>query len=157
MDGTHAAGDLLAMTRPSTSPLPPNAIAESVLQIGRVAESLGYAGGLKPSQWTALRFFATAVPQQRTVSGLAEFHATTRGAASQMVEVLVGKGLLTRQLQARDRRVVLLSPTPLALNLLAADPMNELTNLIDGLGQDEQYVLADLLGRILKGMLQKRK
>jgi DNA-binding MarR family transcriptional regulator len=135
----------------------PHAIAEVLLHIGHIADSMGYTQGLKPSQWTALRYFVMANPSQRTVSAFADFHATTRGAASQMVDVLVGKGLLTRQPQEKDRRVTLLIPTPRATELLADDPLNELTAVIAGLGGEEQYGLADLLSRVLRGILQKRR
>ncbi|NYZ14023.1 winged helix-turn-helix transcriptional regulator [Azospirillum sp. RWY-5-1] len=133
------------------------AIAEVMMHIGHIADSLGYTQGMKPSQWTALRFFARANPSQRTVSAFADFHATTRGAASQMVEVLVGKGLLVRVPVPQDRRVVQLHPTPKAVDLLKHDPMLEFAGVIAGLPEDEQYRLADTLARILRGLLVKRQ
>ena len=127
------------------------------MHIGHIADSLGYTQGLKPSQWTALRYFARANPSQRTVSAFADFHATTRGAASQMVEVLVTKNLLTRVPVPEDRRVVQLHPTPKALELLEHDPLKEFAGVIASLPGDEQFQLADLLSRVLRGLLVKRQ
>lgn len=127
------------------------------MHIGHIADSLGYTQGLKPSQWTALRYFARANPSQRTVSAFADFHATTRGAASQMVEVLVTKSLLTRVPVPEDRRVVQLHPTDKALELLEHDPLKEFAGIIATLPGDEQFQLADLLSRVLRGLLNKRQ
>lgn len=127
------------------------------MHIGHLADSMGYTQGLKPSQWTALRYFARANPSQRTVSAFAEFHATTRGAASQMVEVLVTKSLLTRVPVPEDRRVIQLHPTPKALELLESDPLKEFAGVIAALSGPEQLQMADLLSRVLRGLLVKRQ
>lgn len=133
------------------------AVAEVMLHIGHVADSMGYSHGLKPSQWTALRYFASANPSQRTVSSFADFHATTRGAASQTVEVLVGKGLLTRAPVPEDRRVIHLHPTPQALDLLQHDPLKEFASVIAGLPDGDRFTLADALSRVLRGLLEVRQ
>lgn len=135
----------------------PQAIAEVMMHIGHIADSLGYTQGLKPSQWTALRYFAGANPSQRTVSAFADFHATTRGAASQMVEVLVGKGLLLRAPVPEDRRVTLLHPTAKALDLLRLDPLGDFAGIIADLPPTEQYQLAETLTTLLRGLLAKRQ
>jgi len=135
----------------------PQAIAEVMMHIGHIADSLGYTQGLKPSQWTALRYFAGANPSQRTVSAFADFHATTRGAASQMVEVLVGKALLVRVPVPEDRRVTQLHPTPRALELLRLDPLGEFADIIAELPSGDQYHLAETLTTLLRGLLAKRQ
>ncbi|PWC37510.1 MarR family transcriptional regulator [Azospirillum sp. TSO35-2] len=135
----------------------PSAIADVMLQIAHIADSLGYTHGLKPSQWTALRYFASANNSQRTVSAFADFHATTRGAASQMVEVLVGKELLVRVPVPEDRRVTQLHPTPKALELLRHDPLNGFADVIADLPADDQYRLAETLTTLLRGLLEKRQ
>jgi DNA-binding MarR family transcriptional regulator len=135
----------------------PQAIADVMLQIAHIADSLGYTHGLKPSQWTALRYFAGANNSQRTVSAFADFHATTRGAASQMVEVLVGKELLVRVPVPEDRRVTQLHPTPKALELLRHDPLNDFAGVIGTLPAEDQYRLAETLTSLLRGLLEKRQ
>lgn len=143
------------MSKPT--PTSAAAIAEVMLHIGHIADSFSYTHGLKPSQWTALRYFARANPSQRTVSAFADFHATTRGAASQMVEVLVGKGLLVRMPVPEDRRVVHLHPTPHALELLASDPLNAFAAVVAALPEEERFRLAESLAIILRGLLEKRQ
>ncbi len=136
---------------------PAQAIAEVMLHIGHIADSMGYSHGLKPSQWTALRYFASANPSQRTVSSFADFHATTRGAASQTVEVLVSKGLLTRMPVPEDRRVIHLHPTQQALDLLQHDPLKDFAAVIAGLPDEERFSLADALTQVLRGLLESRQ
>lgn len=127
------------------------------MHIGHIADSLGYTDGLKPSQWTALRYFAKANPSQRTVSAFAEFHATTRGAASQMVEVLVNKDLLLRVAVPEDRRVVQLHVTDAASVLLENDPLKRFAHVIASLPGEDQFQMADLLSRVLRGLLEVRQ
>lgn len=141
----------------SSSFAPAQAIAEVMLHIGHIADSMGYSHGLKPSQWTALRYFASANPSQRTVSSFADFHATTRGAASQTVEVLVSKGLLTRMPVPEDRRVIHLHPTQQALDLLQHDPLKDFAAVIAGLPDEERFSLADALTQVLRGLLESRQ
>lgn len=128
------------------------AVAATLLRIAGLAQSKGYAEGLKPSQWTALRYFASASTAQRTVSAFAAHQGSTRGAASQMVEILVGKGLLARSPSPEDRRVVRLEPTRAAEQLLARDPLAFLVCAVDELLKEEQRWLAAVLERLLKNM-----
>jgi len=100
-----------------------NELAELVLQIGRAAYANQSASGLTQAQWVALRYFARANRFSRTVSGFAEFHATTRGTASQTIKSLVRHGYLTRQPSERDGRSVQFDLTPTARRKLAHDPL----------------------------------
>ena len=72
----------------------PRTIAELVVQLGRITHGHGYTEGLTPAQWSALRYLSRANRFSRTVSAFAEFHATTRGTASQTVKCLVAQGYL---------------------------------------------------------------
>lgn len=141
----------------ASSSASPQGIAEIMMHIGHLADSLGYTHGLKPSQWTALRYFAGATSAQRTVSAFADFHATTRGAASQMVEVLVNKELLVRVPVPEDRRVMQLHPTAKAQELLRHDPLKEFAGVIADLPTADQCHLAETLSELLRGLLAKRQ
>ena len=70
------------------------AIADMILHLGRASQD--YEAGLSPAQWTALRYLARANRFSRTVSAFAEFHATTRGTASQTVKGLVARGFVKK-------------------------------------------------------------
>lgn len=128
------------------------AVASMLLHIAGLAQSKGYTDGLKPSQWTALRYFAGAEREQRTVSAFAAHQGTTRGAASQMVEVLVGKELLARSATPEDRRIIRLEPTPKAVELLERDPLLFFARAIKALPSDDQSRLAVVLARLLREM-----
>jgi DNA-binding MarR family transcriptional regulator len=141
----------------ASSSASPQGIAEVMMHIGHLADSLGYTHGLKPSQWTALRYFAGTTSGQRTVSAFADFHATTRGAASQMVEVLVNKELLVRVPVPEDRRVMQLHPTTKAQELLRHDPLKEFASVIADLPTADQCQLAETLSELLRGLLAKRQ
>jgi len=86
-------------------------VAELVVQLGRIAHGYGYTEGLTPAQWSALRYLSRANRFSRTVSAFAEFHATTRGTASQTVKCLVARGYLSRTRSPRDGRSARLQVT----------------------------------------------
>ena len=96
-------------------------VAELIARIGRTAYGDGFIEGLTPAQWTALRYFSRANRFSRTVSAFAEFHATTRGTASQTVKGLVKNGFLTRRRSERDRRSVHFDLMEKSLVLLQRD------------------------------------
>ena len=66
--------------------------AELLLLMGRLVQAEGYRGELGPAQWMALRFFAGANQFSRDPSAFAEFQATNRGTASQVIKVLEAGG-----------------------------------------------------------------
>ena len=76
--------------------------AEVMAQILRLANGAAFAGGLNPAQWSALRYLADAVPEARTVTAFAHYHATTSGTASQTVAALVRKGLVAGEQAAQS-------------------------------------------------------
>ena len=69
------------------------AIAEQVLQLGRMASAEALAEGLTPVQWAGLRYFARANRFSRTPSAFAAFHGTTRGTASQTIKNLEARAI----------------------------------------------------------------
>ena len=98
------------------------ATAELVLRLSRAALGEGFVEALTSAQWMALRFFARANRFSRTVSAFAEFHATTRGTASQTVKGLVDQGFLTRTTSDTDGRSARVDLTDKARAILARDP-----------------------------------
>ena len=100
--------------------------AELLVQLGYAVVGAGYPHGLTPTQWAALRFLSRANRFSRTVSAFAEFHATTRGTASQTVQRLVDRGFLRKMRSAVDGRSIRLDLTQKARDTLADDPLNDL-------------------------------
>ena len=125
------------------------AVAELVAQLGRMAYGDGFVDGLTPAQWPALRYFSRANRFSRTVSAFADFHATTRGTASQTVKSLVRNGYLTRERSEKDRRSVRLDLTDTSAALLSHDPFEGLVAAAGELSNTARRVTSRGLEKML--------
>ena len=132
------------------------AVAELVAQLSRIAYGDGFTEGLTPAQWTALRYFARANRFSRTVSAFAEFHATTRGTASQTVKSLVNNGYLTRRRSDRDRRSVSFELTETSRALLARDPFERLVAAAAELSNTSRQATCRGLDRMLRVLAEEQ-
>lgn len=126
----------------------PDRIAELLVHVGRAACSEDRGSSLTAAQWTCLRFFARANGSTRTPSGFANFQATTRGTASQIIKTLENRGLITRQRSDHDRRSVRLDLTEMGRATLLEDPLNDLINVIGQLQYDERDRFLQTLSRM---------
>ncbi len=131
-------------------------VAELVAQLGRIAHGEGLASGLTPAQWTVLRYFARANRYSRTVSAFAEFHATTRGTASQTIKSLVNRGYLVRKRSKRDGRSARLGLTGKGTAMLADDPFEALVRAARSLSPTARISLRGTLERMLGHVVQER-
>ena len=135
---------------PAQRPSSEVSVAELVTQLGRYAYGETSAGaGLTSAQWTALRYFSRANRFSRTVSAFAEFHATTRGTASQTVKSLVKARYLKRTPSPSDRRSTRLDVTPKAVGILTDDPFHRLTRAADSLSATARRTVTRALDRML--------
>ena len=123
--------------------------AELLLLMGRLVQAEGYRGELSPAQWMALRFFSRANQFSRNPSAFAEFQATTRGTASQVIKVLEAGGYLIRQRSAADGRSVGLRLTDKGKEAIARDPFEALVRAVDSLDPEEQTAMHGALRRVL--------
>ena len=123
--------------------------AELLLLAGRLVQAEGYRGELSPAQWMALRFFARANQFSRNPSAFAEFQATTRGTASQVIKVLESGGYLVRQRSEADGRSVALRLTDKGKEAIARDPFEALVRAVDSLDPEEQTAMHEALRRVL--------
>lgn len=126
-----------------------NEFAELILQISRVAYADQASSGLTQAQWIALRYFARANRFSRTVSAFAEFHATTRGTASQTIKSLVRRGYLTRRPSERDGRSVLFDLTATANRRLEGDPLRFVVRAAATLGDGQRRAAVESLRAVL--------
>ena len=133
------------------------AITELVVQLGRIAHGDSYTEGLTPAQWSALRYLSRANRFSRTVSAFAEFHATTRGTASQTVKGLVARGYLSRTRSRRDGRSALLEVTDNARAILSRDPCEALVGAANALPAGARGHLVTGLQRLLGHLVQGRR
>lgn len=131
-------------------------VAELALQVGRAVYGESSAAGLTPAQWMALRFFARANRFSRTISAFADFHATTRGTASQTVKSLVARGFLTRTRSARDGRSATFDLTARGRRTLAADPFEAVVRAALQLSPAQRDRTASGLRGILRELAVER-
>ena len=128
-----------------------------ITRLGRLAHGQGFVCGLTTAQWTALRYFARANRFSRTLSAFAEYHATTRGTASQTVKSLVAQGLLTRTRSKSVGRSARFDLTERGHVVYGHDPFKDLVRAIAELPQGLQVKLQAGLERVTGRMAHKRQ
>lgn len=106
-------------------------LADLIFQLGRATHD--YVEGLSPAQWSVLRYLQRANHASRTVSAFAEYHATTRGTASQTVKSLVNEGYVRKTRSPEDGRSSVLDLTPTGLEMLRHDPCTSLVRAAEEL------------------------
>lgn len=138
-------------------------LADLVVHLARLAQSPGRYGPacdaaqtLTAAQWTALRYFARANRFSRTPSAFSEFHATTRGTASQTVKSLVALGLLSRQTHATDGRSAVMEVTRAGYEALRHDPMAAMGDILDNLAPVDRKHLAETLAHAMADLARRR-
>jgi len=131
-------------------------LAELLVQLGRAAYADCAADDLTPAQWTALRFFSRANRFSRTVSAFAEFHATTRGTASQTVRSLVDRDLLARRRSERDGRSIIFQLTGSGRSRLGRDPLLALVRAVEKLEPASSRSIGNELARLRDWLAQER-
>jgi DNA-binding MarR family transcriptional regulator len=112
---------------------------------------------MHPGQWAALRYFARANREARTVAGLARFLGITAGPASRAVSALVRKGLVSDQQDSADRRIRRIQVTPAGEELLQSDPLMDAARILETLQPDEQRVLGECLAALQTRMGERSK
>ena len=124
-------------------------LAELVLQLSRAAYAECTVGGPTQAQWQALRFFARANRFSRNVTGFAEFHATTRGTASQTVKSLVERGYLERIRSEKDGRSTRFDLTASARKLLEDDPLEGVVRSVRKLSAEHTVQTVSCLKEVM--------
>lgn len=127
-------------------------LSELFERISAMSFGQGFSAGLRPTQWAALRYFLNAPQEDCTVGKFAEFHLTTPGAASQTIETLVRRGMLSRMNGSRDRRSHFLEVTAFGLDALRSDPMRRLSGALQQLDSSMQESLKSLLLGVMQRM-----
>ena len=132
-------------------------IAALIERASRLIHSIGYAEGLYPAQWTALRFFSEAPPSARTTAGLARFQGMSVGPVARTVRVLVAKGLLARVTNPASRRADLITVTVGGQGFLKRDPRVAIAALIEGIPGKERIALATMLEALIPSLYSQRE
>ena len=132
------------------------AAADLVLRLSRAALGEGFVEKLTSAQWMGLRYFSRANRFSRTVSAFAEFHATTRGTASQTVKGLIKQGYLVRIPSDTDGRSARVDLTDNAEAILARDPFEAVVDAAEALPGRLRGQLVILLERMLSHVARQR-
>ena len=130
--------------RPTTSDSV-SCIATLVDRLCRMTRGLQHARGIKPAQWSALRYLAHANHHSRSPGALADFLGSTRGTVSQTVISLERKNLIARAPSPHDGRSTNLTLTPEGRALVAQDPLSRLDGALAKLPPSTRNALADTL------------
>ncbi len=132
-------------------------IAALVERASRLIHSIGYAEGLYPAQWTALRFFSEAPPSARTTAGLARFQGMSLGPVARTVRTLVEKGLLARAANPSSRRADLIAVTSGGQTLLKRDPRAAVAGAVECMPLEQREALASAMESLLHGLLAAQR
>lgn len=123
-------------------------LAALLMHVGRAAYAAERSGGLSPAQWMCLRYFSQANRFSRTVSGFADFHATSRGTASLTIAGLVRRGLLRRHPSVLDGRSQRIDVTEKAQTILAGS-VHPLVKALDHLPRAQRALLSTTVDRLI--------
>ena len=124
------------------------AIAELIEQLSRTTANSSFVSGLNPAQWAALRYIARANEAVRNVGAFAQHHMITPSSASQTIQALVRKGLISKK-PGEDRRSRYLALTIQGERMLKEDPINKLASAIVRLSGEQLSDLASILAAIM--------
>lgn len=129
--------------------LQPAVVGALLRYLVRVGESNIAQDQVTPLQWIALNYFALANPASRTVSGFAAYNATSKGTASQVVNGLQRRGLVSKGRSSADGRSTRITVTEAGERALRNHPENRLNEAIGHLSAEDQTALQ----RIVSGLL----
>ena len=122
----------------------------------RSIHSVGYAEGLYPAQWTALRYLDRETGELPTASGLARFQGLAIGPVSRTVRTLLQKGLIRKKDEQPGGRAEHLELTQAGRSVLRRDPMRPLLETMEELDADERRLLAGVLEKVVKILMRQR-
>jgi len=131
-------------------------VAELVVQLSRMTYGGPFVNGLTPAQWTALRYFSRANRFSRTTSAFAEFHATTRGTASQTIKSLTQSSYLTRKRSMTDGRSAYFDLTHKSKKMLSDNPFETLVAAASVLSDSEYRTVTRSLESMLRMLAQQQ-
>lgn len=125
-------------------------VADLLEQVTRQIQAAGFVDGLKPAQWSVLRFIEKAPQDQRTITHFAAYHAVSKSSASQTTRLLIRKGLLKYQASTEDKRVRYLSLSAKGSSLLRSDPLDLIGKALKKFSDRDLSASAKFLSALLE-------
>lgn len=140
-------------------PSPTREIHDLIERLGNLVRAdvraTSHTYGVRPVQLEALSFLTQCNRYSDTPQAVAEFLGLTKGTVSQTLKVLEEKGMLRKQGDARDKRLVHLKPTAKGRRLVErAVPAVLLLQGVNTLPEPESQAMAAAL-RVLLQSVQK--
>jgi DNA-binding MarR family transcriptional regulator len=115
----------------------------------------GIGSGLQPIHLEALHYLSRCNRYSNTPIAVAEFLGLTKGTVSQTLGVLEANGLIEKQTDTRDRRVVHLNLTPLGEQVIAESiPPQVIRSAMTALSPSEDEAVIEALRLILRRLQQ---
>ena len=141
---------------PAIPPATPSSDVILIERLARILQNDAHVGGLKPTQWEALRYLARANRFSRGPSALTAYLGMTKGTVSQTLNALERKLLIKKTPSGEDKRVVDLEVTPAGIALLKQDPFVAFEKALSGISKSDRGVLKRALEGIVLQMLTAR-
>lgn len=141
----------------SNGPVAMRPLAELFEQVARIVHGACHRDGMGPAQWTALRYFARADENARTVAGLMRFQNMALSPVARTVRLLVERGLLARHPNPRDRRADIIVVTAAGQRVLDRDPVEGLERVLMELPAAESQLLFDTLSTTARNLVSVRR
>ena len=123
-------------------------VAHLIEQVCRFAYEDRRPEALHSVQWSALRYFARANEQVRTVNGLAKYLGVTSAPASRTAASLVKRGLVDVHQSPRDARSNIFTLTEAGVALLEDDPIGKVAHLLAEMCEEDLKRLAAALDNV---------
>jgi len=138
-------------SRPEAPPsVRPGPVAELLEHLSRRIYGACFSDGLKPAQWSALRYLQRANTSARTITAFARFHATTKSASSQTVRLLVRKGLVTMVPDTEDSRRKRLDLTDAGRAVLQRDPLQGVVTTLGALDARRVFAFTEVIDALIR-------
>lgn len=125
-------------------------------RLARILQNDAHIGGLKPTQWEALRYLARANRFSRSPSAVTLYLGMTKGTVSQSLATLERKGLVVKKGEAADRRSIRIDVTASGLRALERDPVAAMEAAVQRMSKADRAALSQTLEKVLQQLLQER-
>ena len=128
-------------------------LTELIDRLCRITLNAGHAKGLKPAQWEALRYLASANRFSATPGALTLWLGSTKGTVSQTVISLEKRGLVAKE-PGEDKRSVRLSLTEAGVEMLVDDGMSKIYAGVGTLDPAIKTAVTAALSRLVSALLK---
>lgn len=127
---------------------------ELIERLARIVSGAGHSNAMKPAQWDALRYVSRANRFSRTPGALTAYLGVTKGTVSQTLMSLERAGLVSKTIDAADRRSVKLELTDAGRDRLRRDEIARVQAMVNAMPELDRLRLDDALRQLLKTRLE---